>query len=1060
MPARTARATRSTATAAVAVSVSSCNSENSLATMNSAPDLSRAMPPAGSVSADACAKLNPTHFHEKQQQSSEKAQLPAKRSLSDRIAADGKVKDQETDDPPSPGRATRSHRRPDAVPASPPRNTRAARASARAQATRATAKDGSGGGSPRSSKRAKLDHDDDDGDSDTAANTDADTSPISKVKEEIGESTTQDAEGEEGISTPPTSNKSKTSSATSVAEVPPPDAAASAAAARPQSPPPPLKSLTMQHLRKKYLQELEYMSVEFRKLEKQLVGARAGGSGGGGNGGGSNGDGSSAPSAATTATTTTTSESPASRERREKLHSFIVHLEDTIQQIKDGCKAESDAAAATSSTTDGDVETTATADEAANDNDNGNDAAAATDTAASSKAKRDFADSAALTKLTREKEQEETVQKLEEHILANLLPVKVRLTKQLAAQQGATRNPAGMPTSARGPRPSAAAISGGRGTFAAAAEERRKREEAARGAAARGAQQDSSAASSSSSAAAAAAESTTNPPLQPPSAPSILGKPLKGGGSSLTARLHGATLGSKSRTAGHGVGQAEPAVQSPRSPRDMTKVASSTTEDSFDSTAGESGQPPKRKILFAGMTPGSEQVSSSVSAAQGAHKMVVTDPTLRAAHRAALASEAIEEGAGTLASLSSMKAPPPPPPSRGTKARPNHPGAPKTSFVVTSSSDSSNDTIAARGASTRSSTEASKSTPVPAGPASAAVAKVQAQQVATAAQLAARAKARAAAGLPPLDTPVTSSAAAELRRTGKKSTANRGKKRQLSEKNLTDEEKERLVRRRDRRQRRRKKAKRLERERIRHAAFVAQARHAQAQHSAAAVAAAAAAVAEQNKADPSKQGGAGVKGSVSKSSGSPSSDKKAGPRTVEYICGLCNEGYVSSCDANPWWCLRQQDCPKCGKRQVPRIDISAPANSIEYHPALLAHAEDSSSGGSGGGASVALRPKGPVASAYISAAHLAPPPKFPDLSELYETESEASDDDEAVSLGGESSDESDYDDDLKAHNGNLAPAERAEAEDFGTEYAGLKLKDNEASRLLILMGHAQCCPGR
>ena len=60
--------------------------------------------------------------------------------------------------------------------------------------------------------------------------------------------------------------------------------------------------------------------------------------------------------------------------------------------------------------------------------------------------------------------------------------------------------------------------------------------------------------------------------------------------------------------------------------------------------------------------------------------------------------------------------------------------------------------------------------------------------MATAAQLAARAKARAAAGLPPLDTPVTSSAAAELRRTGKKSTANRGKKRRLSEKNLTDEE--------------------------------------------------------------------------------------------------------------------------------------------------------------------------------------------------------------------------------------------------------------------------------
>lgn len=242
----------------------------------------------------------------------------------------------------------------------------------------------------------------------------------------------------------------------------------------------------------------------------------------------------------------------------------------------------------------------------------------------------------------------------------------------------------------------------------------------------------------------------------------------------------------------------------------MTKIASTTTEDSFDSTSGESGQP-KRKILFAGMTPGSEQVSSSVSAAQGAHKMVVTDPTLRAAHRAGLAAEAIEEGAGALASLSSSKIPPPPPATRGTKAkagvvRPSHPGAPKPALVASSGSDSSNDAVTARGASTRSSTTpASRSTIVPAGPASAAVAKVQAQQVATAAQLAARAKARAAAGLPPLDTPVTSSAAAELRRTGKKSTANRGKKRRLSEKNLTDEEKERLIRRRDRRQRRRKK---------------------------------------------------------------------------------------------------------------------------------------------------------------------------------------------------------------------------------------------------------------
>jgi hypothetical protein len=47
--------------------------------------------------------------------------------------------------------------------------------------------------------------------------------------------------------------------------------------------------------------------------------------------------------------------------------------------------------------------------------------------------------------LTKEKKEEENVHKLKEHILANLLPVKVRLKKHLAAQQRASRNPAGMP---------------------------------------------------------------------------------------------------------------------------------------------------------------------------------------------------------------------------------------------------------------------------------------------------------------------------------------------------------------------------------------------------------------------------------------------------------------------------------------------------------------------------------------------------------------------------------------------------------------------------------------
>ena len=62
----------------------------------------------------------------------------------------------------------------------------------------------------------------------------------------------------------------------------------------------PLKATTFLHLSKKYLTELEYMLVEFQKLEKQLLGAK----------------------------TMQSQESAGSKERREKLHSFILHLHD------------------------------------------------------------------------------------------------------------------------------------------------------------------------------------------------------------------------------------------------------------------------------------------------------------------------------------------------------------------------------------------------------------------------------------------------------------------------------------------------------------------------------------------------------------------------------------------------------------------------------------------------------------------------------------------------------------------------------------------------------------
>lgn len=275
----------------------------------------------------------------------------------------------------------------------------------------------------------------------------------------------------------------------------------------------PKKATKMSHLGSKYLGELEYMLREFRKLERQLLGAKG---------------------------AAQLEESAGSRERREKLHSFILHLEDTVRQIEAGCALEAQAA-----------------------NDQG------TPTSGSLK------DAA-----TKAKEDEDSVQRLEEHVLANLLPVKIRLKKQLAAQQGASKNPPGMPVPRRGSlQPSASAM--GKGTFAAAAEERRKQAEAAR----------------------LAAQEQHEHAIRRVSDPTQFGKPLGGGGSSLTQKLHGSTLGSRERKHGHGVGSSS-------SPEPLPEEAPT----------------PERKILYAGMVPQSTQHQSGVSAASGAHELVIQDP--------------------------------------------------------------------------------------------------------------------------------------------------------------------------------------------------------------------------------------------------------------------------------------------------------------------------------------------------------------------------------------------------------------------------------------------------
>jgi len=258
---------------------------------------------------------------------------------------------------------------------------------------------------------------------------------------------------------------------------------------------------------------------------------------------------------------------------------------------------------------------------------------------------------------------------------------------------------------------------------------------------------------------------------------------------------------------------------------------------------------------------------------------------------------------------------------------------------------------------------------------------------------------------------------------------------------LTDEQRRRLLK--------RKKRKKRQREQLQQAAALA--------------AAAAADAAPEQEPPPSLDIiPAGLEPTPKRKKTTLKVSKKRGPRTVEYMCALCNEVYSSTCDYNPWWALQQHECPKCHKTQIPRVDISAPANAIEYHPALLAHADENAGGGSAGGAGQACV----VSSMHMPPSHLKASTTFP------ATTVNTSDSD---SLGSDLSDEdwegllSDDDDDDDDESGSpepydpetfatLSPADQAENETFGAEYTGPTLSDRESSRLLILMGHASTCP--
>lgn len=583
------------------------------------------------------------------------------------------------------------------------------------------------------------------------------------------------------------------------------------------------KATNFCHLRQKYLGELEYMLREFQKLERQLRGAAA------------------------------SAESAGSRERREKLHSFIQHLEETIQQIVAGVELE------------------------------GKGLPICPPSAMQSQEEADSGKGQTDGEMPREKELD-TVQRLEEHILANLLPVQVRLKKQLAAQHGAKHNPAGMPPVRGGALAHSAAVQG-KATF----------------------------------------QKTAPPPpvhRDPPlvsirpatAAPTQFGKPLDGGGSSLTQKLHGKTLGSQSRSLGSGVGQPSEASAVLETDGEAANVASIEQDALNRSTSTP-------KIRYAGMALGSNQIRNSISAANSIHKMVIRNPDLFEIQSEA---HAVFNGSANLTPTSIDSDAMFHQDSDQLKLRSEH---------VPTSDDNEGMVL-------------------------------------------------------------SQSAMAAI---------------------LSYEERRRL-----RKKRRRKKKRRLQEQ----------------QASAAAAAAA-------------RQSATALTSAIAKRK-TKTAVAPRGPRNVEYTCALCNEIYSSTCDCNPWWALAQHECLKCHKVQIPRVDISAPANAIEYHPALLAHADD--------GAAAAIA-DAPAPEAVVVPSAPAPTIGGSD-DDLDNEESDLSDNDGIMS-----DDDFDDDDDSSAADScdtdfleSLSPAEQAEHERFGVEYQGPKLPDEKSAALLTLMLHATTCP--
>lgn len=691
---------------------------------------------------------------------------------------------------------------------------------------------------------------------------------------------------------------------------------------------PPFKSTKMSHLRDKFMSQLEYMHREFKKLERQLLGAK------------------------TTAKNLT--ESAGSKERREKLHSFIVHLEETMQQIQTGCSLEEqglstvhlavtsnvggtiqkrdfneEKSPSTSTKVDDDPSSKTTQDLIMED----------LSAEEEEEARKEFARSSALTKMIKEKEEEECVQKLEEHILANLLPVKERLAKQLAAQQGASKNPIGMPVNRRGLLPP-----GGISKQSVTSSSYPSGNSDVRSTVGGGPVQSQTATSDSAS------HGPIHPASSGPAAVSQYGQPI-GGGSSLTQKLHGKILGSTHQN--------------------IPKANESNPSDTFI--------PAERKVVYAGMTPGSTQVQSGVSAAAGVHDLVILNETY------------IKPATASKDQNPSLAVPPNPPPP-----------PPVPPSICQSSNAKSSTTVPNLG---QSAIGALKST-------------YQASTILKGAAMSNKVADIKSNALLPNATPIPvtsssiSSRPAIVKKTLKEAILSKNPNMDTNPSSS---------------QKQRSKGVDVNASSQPPAASTTLRR-----------------VSKSN--------------TVTKSSAS--TGPKNGPIPVEYICALCNETYKSTSEYHPWYSLQSHECGKCGKTQIPRLDISAPANAIDYHPALLVHAACEESGKLSNKATFTIPKHYTVSSndTYSSDCDAKNPSDPLDLNE--DLDFDLSDEDDDDIMFGEGDEEDDGGAEGDDDSIDLSPSARAENEDFGKKYEGPVYSEYDASRLLILMSHASTCPGQ